>query len=96
MTKNWTFFTNHAHVLFCISEDPDVRMRDVAAQIGITERAAQRIVADLEEAGYLRHERQGRRNHYAIIEDAALRHPIEAHLDVSDLVEIVDHAVAGH
>lgn len=94
MNKQWTFFTNHAHVLFCISRDADVRLRDVAATVGITERAAQRIVAELEEAGYLDHEHRGRRNHYEIIRDAPLRHSVERHIDVRDLLNILEPNLA--
>ena len=90
MSRNWTFFTNHAHILFCISQDPNVRLRDAAQRVGITERAAQRIVAELEEAGYLRHEKVGRRNHYEIIADRALRHPIEEHVEVANLLSILE------
>ncbi len=94
MSGNWTFFTNHAHVLFSISQDPDIRLREVATRVGITERAAQRIVAELEEAGYLRHERLGRRNHYELIDDAPLRHPIEQHVAVRDLLEVLEKDMA--
>jgi len=94
VNKQWTFFTNHAHVLFCISQDQDVRLRDVATTVGITERAAQRIVAELEEAGYLNHERQGRRNHYEIIDDAPLRHSVERHIEVRDLLAILEPNLA--
>ena len=86
MTANWTLLTNHAHVLFCISLDPDIRMREVANKVGITERATQRIVAELEEAGYLRHERHGRRNHYEVALNKHLRHPIERHVSVAELI----------
>ena len=65
-TPKWTFLTNHAHVLVCLTQNPEARMRDVAQLIGVTERAVQRIVAELEEAGYLTHEREGRRNHYTV------------------------------
>ena len=62
----WTFLTNHAHVLICIAEDPDVRIRDLAERVGITERGVQRIIMELEVSGYLTHERDGRRNHYRV------------------------------
>lgn len=86
MAGSWTFFTNHAHVLFAISQDPDIRLRDVAQLVGITERATQRIVMELEDAGYLRHEKQGRRNHYEVAAGSPLRHPIESHVTVGDLI----------
>lgn len=92
MAGKWTFFSNHAHVLFCISEDSDIRLREVAQRVGITERAAQRIVVELEDAGYLRHEKQGRRNHYELQAAAPLRHPIEAHVTVGALVEVLSPA----
>ena len=63
MAQHWTFLTNHGRVLLTIADDPDVRLRDIAEVVGITERAAQLIVADLESAGYLLKQRQGRRNH---------------------------------
>ena len=84
---SWTLFTNHAHVLVCIAQDPDLRLRDVADQVGITERAAQRIVAELEEAGFLTHERIGRRNHYEVMLETPLRHPIEAHVSIGEVLE---------
>lgn len=83
----WTFLTNHTHVLFCIARDPAMRMRDVAAAVGVTERAVQRIVSELEEGGYLTHQREGRRNHYAVNASLPLRHAIERHCDVADLLE---------
>lgn len=85
----WTFLTNHAHVLLCLAREPDVRMRDVADLVGITERAVQRIVADLEEAGYLARMRRGRRNRYKVRTDLPLRHPIERHQRVSALLAFV-------
>ena len=95
MSGTWTFFTNHAHVLFVISRDPDIRMRDVAERVGITERAAQRIVAELESEGHLTHERIGRRNHYEVNGDAALRHPIEEHVTIGDLLSILQPSDAS-
>ena len=84
----WTFLTNHSHVLICLAAEPELRMRDVAERVGITERAVQRIVADLEEGGVLRRSRDGRRNHYSIDAAHALRHPIEAHRTVGDLLRM--------
>jgi hypothetical protein len=85
----WTFLTNHAHVLFCIAQDPEVRLRDVAVLVGITERAVQRIVTDLEEEGYLTVYKEGRRNRYQVQLDRPLRHPIEKHRSVQGLIELV-------
>jgi DNA-binding MarR family transcriptional regulator len=87
--SGWTFLTNHAHVLFCIALDPDVRLRDVAARVGITERAVQRIVTDLESAGYLLVAKEGRRNRYTVRDDLPLRHPIERHRSVKALIDLV-------
>jgi len=89
VSSSWTFLTNHAHVLSCIYETPDIRTRDIAAQVGITERATQRIVAELEEAGYLRHERVGRRNHYELVAGVPLRHHLESHVAVEDLLDLL-------
>ena len=85
-TAAWDFLTNHSHVLLCIAADPGVRMRDVAAGVGITERAVQRIVAELEAAGYLEVSRVGRRNRYTVAASAPLRHPTNGGLTVSDLI----------
>lgn len=85
----WTFLSNHTHVLLCIYQNPDVRLRDISAMVGITERAAQSIVADLEESGYLRRERVGRRNRYDLMPDVALRHPLESHHTVGELLRLL-------
>jgi predicted transcriptional regulator len=93
--KPWTFLTNHARVLICVARNPEIRMRDIAAQIGITERAAQLIIADLEEAGYLTRTRVGRRNTYKIDRGRPFRHPAEAGtaLDIEALIDLfVGHA----
>lgn len=86
---SWTFLTNHSHVLICITEDPSVRARDIAANVGITERAVQRIVAELCDAGYVTKVRQGRRNQYTMHLDRPLRHPVEGHCTVSELLKTV-------
>lgn len=85
----WTFLTNHAHVLLCVAADPDVRLREVAERVGITERATQRIVAELEAAGYLSHERIGRRNRYEVNASLPLRHPLEDHLEIGALLRVL-------
>jgi DNA-binding IclR family transcriptional regulator len=87
--SEWTFLSNHAHVYLVIAREPEIRLRDVAEKVGITERAVQRIVADLEEAGYLVRERAGRRNRYQLNALMPLRHPIEAHRSVGDLLRLV-------
>jgi predicted transcriptional regulator len=87
--SEWTFLTNHAHVLLCISKDPLIRQRDIAQLVGITERAAQKIVSELEEAGYVVRERVGRRNRYVVNRDVALRHPLEAHHEIGELLSLL-------
>jgi predicted transcriptional regulator len=87
--SEWTFLTNHAHVLLCISKDPLIRQRDIAQLVGITERAAQKIVSELEEAGYVVRERVGRRNRYVVNRDVALRHPLEAHHEIGELLTLL-------
>ena len=86
--KEWTFLTNHAHVLLAVARDPTARLRDVADGVGITERAAQAIVADLEAAGYLRRERVGRRNRYTVNPAGRFRHPAEADRRIGDLLKL--------
>jgi DNA-binding transcriptional ArsR family regulator len=83
----WTYLTNHTHVLVCLAADGSLRVRDLADQVGITQRAVQRILSDLENAGVLEREREGRRNHYRIIEDARLRHPLEQSCPVGGLLK---------
>lgn len=90
---SWTFLTNHAHVLLCLAAAPGARLRDVADAVGITERAVQHIVADLAAAGVLVRAREGRRNRYTLNGDAPLRHPIEAHRRVADLMELAPGAI---
>lgn len=84
----WTFLTNHAHVLLCIASDPEIRQRDIARMVGITERAAQKIVSELEAGGYVVRQRVGRRNRYQLDVDIALRHPMEAHHAIGELLRI--------
>jgi len=83
----WTFLTNHTHVLICLWRDPETRLRDVAEQVGVTERAVQSIVTDLETAGVITRHREGRRNRYDIHVDQPLRHPVEAHRVVKSLLD---------
>lgn len=85
----WTFLTNHSHVLLCLHQDTDLVLREVALKVGITERAVQKIVADLTEAGVLIREKVGRRNRYRINGKLPLRHPIEAHRQVADILKLV-------
>ena len=86
--------TNHGHVLVCIAQDPGIRGRDIAERVGITERAAQAIVADLVEAGYVKRTREGRRNHYEIDPDLPVRHPVEQPHSIGELLAAVTGAPA--
>lgn len=85
--STWTFFSNHAHVLLLVCREPDLRMRDIAERVDITERAVQRIVHDLVEEGYLAVSKEGRRNHYEPDLAAHLRHPLEAGVTIGELLE---------
>lgn len=88
----WTFLTNHSHVLVCLIEDPSTRLRDVADRIGITERAVQKIILDLETAKVLRRVREGRRNRYKVQLDLPLRHAVEAHCTIRELLAPIARA----
>ncbi|MGX1032775.1 DNA-binding IclR family transcriptional regulator [Streptomyces ambofaciens] len=85
----WTFVTNHARVLAAIADNPNIRIRDIAARCRLTERAVQRIISDLEQDGYLSHTRDGRTNTYRIQPDQVLRHPAEAGLTVASLLSLL-------
>jgi hypothetical protein len=85
----WTFLTNHAQVLVCIADDPGIRLRDIGERIGITERAAHRIVVELVDAGYLTRERNGRRNQYTINAHFPLPEPIAREQNVGELLAIL-------
>ena len=87
--SGWSFFTNHAHVLLCLAEDPEMRLRDVGVAVGITERAVQKILSELESGGVLERERIGRRNVYRIHGELPLRHPVEAHCKVQGLIGFI-------
>ena len=91
----WTFLSNHGHVLVCLARAADVRVREIAAQVGISDRAVLRILGELEAAGYLRRTREGRRSRYALKADLPLRHPVEAHRSVGDLVAAVGAPAAA-
>jgi predicted ArsR family transcriptional regulator len=86
LKPGWTFLTNHAHVLVCVADEPDVRGRDIATRVGITERAVQAIIADLVAEGYITRTRSGRRNRYEVIRDAPLRHPLEHDHTIGELL----------
>lgn len=88
----WTFLTNHAHVLILLNAEPDLILREIAMRVGITERAIQQILSDLEEEGFIEREKIGRRNHYRVKTDHYLRHPIESHCNIADLLSLIlDH-----
>ena len=87
--NGWDFLTNHAHVLTCVAHDPDIRLRDIAAAVGITERAAHRILSELVEEGYVLRERQGRRNRYQVVPDRPLRHRLVQEREVGELLEVL-------
>lgn len=88
--KNWTFLSNHGHVLIFLAQDPTARVRDIAQKVGITERSAQIILADLEASGYLAKKKVGRRNEYTIKTDKKFRHPSESHKSIKSLLEIFE------
>jgi DNA-binding IclR family transcriptional regulator len=92
ISKPWTFVTNHTQVLLCLAENPDVRLRDVAETVGITERAAQRILADLVEAGYVARDRVGRRNRYTVNRDRAMRHDAQLGHQIGALLDLLDRS----
>jgi DNA-binding MarR family transcriptional regulator len=86
-SADWDFLTNHAHVLTCVAHDPGIRLRDIAAAVGITERAAHKILSDLVDAGYVLRERRGRRNRYQVVPELPLRHPLVREQEVGELLE---------
>lgn len=86
--QSWTYLSNHAHVLIAVAKDPEARVRDLAGLVGITERAVLQILGDLETAGAIVRHRLGRRTRYDIDPHAALRHPLEAHRNVADILRL--------
>ncbi len=89
MSSPWTVLTNHAHVLLCLAQDGTLRRRDLAERVGITERAVGSILGELEAAGVISVKRDGRRNTYRVHGRVRLRHPVEAHRTVGDLMALV-------
>ena len=87
---SWTFLTNHSHILICLAENPEMRIRDLADAVGITERAVQRILVELEQGGAITKVKEGRRNHYTVNAELPLRHPVEAHCRVGDILRMVE------
>ena len=88
-SERWTFLTNHGHAFICLARDPTLRLRDVAAMLGVTERTAQAIVNDLAGAGYLERTRVGNRSRYVVRHDLPFRHPVERDHAVGDLVDLL-------
>jgi predicted transcriptional regulator len=87
--NGWTFLTNHGHVLVSLAANPDARLRDISQSVGITERAVQQIVRELEGAGYVVKERVGRRNHYTVVRTGRFRHPLESGTSVGEFIDLV-------
>jgi len=88
-TATWSFLTNHARVLICIAEDPGIRLREIGETVGITERAAHRIVGELAEAGYVSRRRVGRRNYYTVRSELPLPDALERDRRVGDLLAVL-------
>jgi predicted transcriptional regulator len=88
--EGWTFLTNHSHVLICLKKNPHMRLREVASAVGITERAVQKIVSELIVAGALKKTKDGRCNSYRINPKIPLRHPLEAHHSVAEILRLAD------
>ncbi|MCB1099639.1 MAG: winged helix-turn-helix domain-containing protein [Verrucomicrobiales bacterium] len=87
--SGWTFLTNHTHILVSLKRDPEMTVRNLSLQVGITERSVQRILTDLEQSGVVTRMKSGRRNQYSVNEDFRLRHPLEANHTLKDLLEAV-------
>lgn len=87
--SKWTFLTNHSHVLLCLVQNPSIKMKEISKKVGITERAVQSIISDLRKEGYIDRERQGRSNTYQINTSKHLKHPIEEHKTLSDLIKLI-------
>ena len=94
-TEDWTFFSNNTHVLVCLAHTPQPTTREIANQVGITERAVQRIVKKLVDAGVLNIEKVGRRNRYALDLDQRLRHPLESHKTIGEFIRLIDSEFQG-
>jgi DNA-binding MarR family transcriptional regulator len=89
LSPSWTFLTRHAQVLLCIADDPGIRLREIGERVGVTERAAHRIVGELVAAGYISRERRGRRNHYTVRLQVRLRDPVANEQKVGDLLSLL-------
>ncbi len=89
VASSWDFLTNHAHVLLCVAKDPGIRLRDIAAAVGITERGAHKVLTELVNEGYVLRERHGRRNRYKVKPELPLRHPLVHDREVGDLLKVL-------
>jgi len=89
VASRWDFLTNHAHVLLCVANDSGIRLRDIAAAVGITERGAHKILTELVDEGYVLRERHGRRNRYKVKPELPLRHPLVHDREVGDLLKVL-------
>jgi DNA-binding MarR family transcriptional regulator len=89
-SKSWSFLTNHTQVLLCIARDPETRLRDIAETVGITERAVQRIVADLIESDFVTRERVGRRSRYRLNREARMRHPAQYEHEIGEMLDLLE------
>ena len=87
-SKSWTFLSNHGHVMVQLNQNPDLKVKELAAKVGITERSTQSILADLEEAGYISVTRNGRRNSYELNKNLKFRHPSESNKSIGQLLKI--------
>ena len=90
--SQWNIFSNYGHVLFFLAREPKARLRDIAEKVGITERAVQTIVHDLEQSGYLAIQKRGRRNQYKVNRRKHLRHPLESKLKIGQIVKLLDQS----
>jgi DNA-binding transcriptional regulator LsrR (DeoR family) len=90
-SKNWTFFSNNVHVLVCLTHTPQPTTREIAIQVGITERAVQRILAKLITAGVIEVRKEGRRNKYDLDLSQRLRHPLESHKTIGEFIQLIDN-----
>jgi len=92
----WTFLTNHSHVLYAISKTADIRVREISSLVGITERAVLRIIQELADGGFIAIEKVGRENRYSVTSDIPLRHPLEQHRQVSELLKMLTEDEDGN
>jgi predicted transcriptional regulator len=93
-SHDWTFLPNHGHVLVALPRSPEATMREQAQQVGITERAVQLLVRDLERAGYVQITRVGRQNKYTMATELPLRHPLEQDTPIGDFLDLLSKAEA--